>query len=325
MPKLSIIIPIYNAEHSLTRCIESILGQSYDDYELLLVNDGSIDSSLSICRYYAEIDNRVVVIDKQNGGASSARNFGLNEISGEWVTFIDSDDWIGDNYFAVLSDDPQVDLIVGSIFFNNDRTLGIIDKTDICFIGPELRTIIQEKYNHSLFNSPCAKFYRKKILLQNNIFFDESLVFGEDAVFVKMYLLHTTSLQTYNESIYYYDDIGDAIYEKYNESFLPIYDYYLKMSSIYIDLEKKYQIVLSKHELIGVIYNLVVQSIKKEKLKEWNIIHKFLNDNEVRVVLMQRESLHIKILLLLARGFNGGIFYHYFQLIEKLKYLLKRS
>ena len=325
MPKLSIIVPIYNAEHSLTRCIESILSQSFDDYELLLINDGSTDSSLAICRHYTEINNRVVVVDKPNGGVSSARNIGLKWINSEWVTFIDSDDWIEDNYFDVLADDPQVDLILGSIFFNNDRTLGNLDKTDISLVGSELGTIIQDKYNHSLFNSPCAKFYRKDIIIQNNIYFDESLVFGEDAVFVKTYLLYITNLKTYNGAIYHYDDIGDEIYKKYNKSFFPIYDYYLKMSTLYIDLEKKYNIVLSKNDLIGVIYNLVIQCIKKEKLKEWNRIHEFLNNKEVRIVLMRRNSLNIKILLLLAKGCNGYLFYSYFQLVEKLKFLLNLS
>ena len=92
MSKISIIVPIYNTEQYLPRCIDSILSQSLTDFELLLIDDGSIDGSGAICDAFAEKDNRVRVFHKENGGVSSARNLGLNEAKGEWVCFVDSDD-----------------------------------------------------------------------------------------------------------------------------------------------------------------------------------------------------------------------------------------
>ena len=94
MPLISIIVPIYNAETYLPRCVDSILAQTFGDFELLLVNDGSRDGSLDICQRYAAKDGRVRVIDKPNGGVSSARNLGLESASAEWVMFADADDWI---------------------------------------------------------------------------------------------------------------------------------------------------------------------------------------------------------------------------------------
>lgn len=91
---ISIIVPVYQAELTLSRCIESITGQSYLNWELLLINDGSSDSSGEICNKYSEKDPRIKVYHKINGGVSSARNLGLDKASGEFVTFIDSDDWI---------------------------------------------------------------------------------------------------------------------------------------------------------------------------------------------------------------------------------------
>src|SRR5690606_27273688 len=103
MPKVSVIIPVYNAEKYLRECIDSVLAQTFDDFELLLINDGSTDGSGKICDEYAQKDARVKVFHKENGGVSSARNLGLDNAKGEWITFIDSDDWIGENYFYCLT------------------------------------------------------------------------------------------------------------------------------------------------------------------------------------------------------------------------------
>ena len=325
MPKLSVIVPVYNSERLLERCVKSVLNQSFKDFELLLVNDGSIDSSLSICQAFADSDARIKVIDKPNGGVSSARNAGLGLSCGKWVTFIDSDDWISKDYFEILNHDLKIDLIVGSIFFVKSQNIGQICVTDACVDYLELRTLIQEQYNNSLFNSPCAKFYRKDIIVRNKVYFDETLSFGEDSLFVKMYLLNIHNLQIYNKIMYYYDDIGDAIYGKYNKSFLPIYDYYRKMSCLYESLEHKYQVRLSKLDLIGVSYNLLVHCIKKDNLKEWDVIKLYLNDCEVRTVLKGRRSLHINIMLRFSKCNQRYLFDLYFRFVERLKQLLGRK
>ncbi|NLK11775.1 MAG: glycosyltransferase family 2 protein, partial [Staphylococcus equorum] len=98
-PKISIIIPVYNAERYLKKCIDSVLVQSYDNFELLLINDGSTDKSGDICKYYAEQDNRVKVFYKKNGGVSSARNMGIKYSKGDWLYFMDSDDFLSNKCF----------------------------------------------------------------------------------------------------------------------------------------------------------------------------------------------------------------------------------
>ena len=94
MEKISIIMPIYNCEKYLKRSIESVLNQTYKNLELILINDGSTDNSLKVCREYERKDDRVQVIDKKNGGVSSSRNAGFKIATGEYVTFVDADDWI---------------------------------------------------------------------------------------------------------------------------------------------------------------------------------------------------------------------------------------
>lgn len=104
---ISIIIPVYNAERYLRQCIESLTAQTFKDWEAVLVNDGSRDNSLAICQEYASKDSRIRVIDKPNGGVSSARNTGLVAAQGDWITFMDSDDWLDDNAFRIYYDAAQ--------------------------------------------------------------------------------------------------------------------------------------------------------------------------------------------------------------------------
>ena len=113
MPLVSIIVPIYNTFSTLYRCIDSILAQSYTDFELLLINDGSVDGSGFICDEYAAKDSRVRVCHKQNGGVSSARNLGLDNACGEWITFIDSDDYVLPSYLFRLTSCLDADWIIG--------------------------------------------------------------------------------------------------------------------------------------------------------------------------------------------------------------------
>lgn len=100
--KISVIVPIYNVEQYLVKCINSILNQTFKDFELILVNDGSTDSSLSICKNYLKKDNRIKIINKKNGGLSEARNYGLDKAIGKYVCFIDSDDFVEQNYLSEL-------------------------------------------------------------------------------------------------------------------------------------------------------------------------------------------------------------------------------
>jgi glycosyltransferase involved in cell wall biosynthesis len=111
---LSIIIPVYNSSPYLKRCLDSVLGQTYTDFELLIINDGSEDDSLSICRKYEQQDRRIKVFSKPNGGVSSARNVGLAHASGQWICFIDSDDYVEKNHLEKLTADigDSIDFIM---------------------------------------------------------------------------------------------------------------------------------------------------------------------------------------------------------------------
>ena len=126
MLMISVIVPVYNTEQYLPRCIESILSQSFTDFELLLIDDGSTDGSGKICDAYAEKDNRIRVFHKENGGVSSARNMGLDEAKGEWVYFVDSDDELLHDGLQVLFDNTNKEVDVVLAGFEEVSEEGVI-------------------------------------------------------------------------------------------------------------------------------------------------------------------------------------------------------
>ena len=127
---ISVIVPIYNSEKYLEQCIESIINQKYSNLEIILVNDGSVDGSLKICEKYAKKDNRIKVIDKKNEGVSVARNVGMEVSSGQWISFIDSDDWIDPDMFEKMlakSKDDDFDVIMCNCYINKNNNEAYFD------------------------------------------------------------------------------------------------------------------------------------------------------------------------------------------------------
>lgn len=179
MEKISVIVPIYNKEHYLKKCIESIVGQTYKNLEIILVDDGSSDQSPDICNEWAVKDERIKVVHKKNGGLSSARNAGLDVCSGDYVMFVDSDDWIeSDMAEALLSAAVKNNCqIVASGFYYeyNDGSTGQSNPNVIEFYGKDI------VYNYLLDKirpEVCSKMYLRSLI--SDFRFDESIFYAED-------------------------------------------------------------------------------------------------------------------------------------------------
>ncbi len=202
---LSVIIPVYNAESSIKKCAESVLNQGIKDLEVLLVDDGSKDSSFEICKKLAEIDSRVKVFKKENGGAASARNLGLDMCIGDYVCFLDSDDYFENNYLKTLLDKIQnVDLVICSMKIL--RTEGE-ESTDIRKLNREGIISKEEFYKmyaerdfEGVFSSCCNKIYKKQLI--TNKF--KNLLIGEDKFFNYDYLKNCDKILITNEVGYNY-------------------------------------------------------------------------------------------------------------------------
>lgn len=184
---ISIIVPVYNVENTLGRCVDSIKSQSYTDWELLLIDDGSTDKSKELCESYASNDERISAFSKENGGPGAARNYGLNRAKGEFVTFVDSDDCIERDYLQILLDHMtvNVDLVIsnyGGCVCDNKQ----VSKWNL--INTSNFNLLFEA-NERCYIVPWGKLYRKRILTDNDIHFIAGMGLGEDAVFLYTYML----------------------------------------------------------------------------------------------------------------------------------------
>ena len=200
MDLISIIVPVYNAEKYLNRCIDSVLNQTYKNIELILINDGSTDNSLNICQDYANKDNRIKVITQENSGVAVARNKGIEVATGEYIMFLDSDDWYDDNYVLHLYKSiDNADLAIGSLIkvFDDGKTSTIkineVDDTRYCW--PILE---------GLYISCWRCIFKKELILQNKIKFTPNCRTGEDQEFTFKYMFHTKNINYDNDAIYNY-------------------------------------------------------------------------------------------------------------------------
>lgn len=203
MPSLiSVIMPVYNAERYLSQSIDSVLNQTYQNWELILIDDGSSDSSGSLCDEYQKSDKRIKVIHKNNGGVSSARNRGINEAKGDLLTFIDSDDIILTTYLEELEKKSEVDLtICGFSIMNGESFIPELKDFMLSKNPLSLNEIINNPY---YCDTPWCKLFKVTIIKENNIRFDEKIKLAEDTLFCYDYLLHCRSVAIIPRSLYIY-------------------------------------------------------------------------------------------------------------------------
>lgn len=226
---ISIIVPIYNKEDYLRQCLDSIINQSYTNFEVLLVNDGSTDSSGIICQEYSERDSRFRYIEKKNGGVSSARNLGLELSEGAYITFIDSDDWIEFNYLEVLYNalrENNTDVAISSYksyYLDGNFYLRVYSNQEEEFlrIGKRNRDVFLEEFpklgklNHD-FHCIASKLFKRELLESQK--FDESINYGEDLYFFFNLYLKIQSIIYVKEATYIYRQHGTNITLNFTES-----------------------------------------------------------------------------------------------------------
>lgn len=253
-PKISVIVPVYKAEAHLCRCVDSILSQTFKDFELLLIDDGSPDKSGEICDEYARKDSRVRVFHKKNGGVSSARNVGLDNARGEWVAFVDSDDYIENGYLATLNLVEQGTEVIHFGFKKETSDKSIYN----CFEFKHPKLVPLEIFFTKQYFSSCSVSYFFAKSLVESIRFNENLKYSEDRQFIIQVLLHTKSnIQLVNNICYIYT---------YNENSATNTKRSLKH---YIDDLLAFQNIIEyininninvRHSVIKYMYNLFVNS-----------------------------------------------------------------
>lgn len=216
---VSIIIPLYNAEEHLGYCLNSVISQTYHQIEVILVNDGSTDNSLSICQNYADIDKRISIITIENGGVSNARNVGLGAAKGEYIQFVDSDDVIAPTMTDMLLN--RMEIYDADIVFCGMKVVDI----DENFLRGNVKDVFSSRkigkecvlrgrqfykefprllFDTVLLEGPCNKIYKNKIIKEYNIKFPLDISLGEDFLFNLNYFERGTKFVFLSEELYYY-------------------------------------------------------------------------------------------------------------------------
>ena len=207
-PLISVIVPIYNAEQTLHRCVDSILQQSYTHFELLLVDDGSVDCSGTICDQYKTLDSRVRVFHKTNGGVSSARNLALDNVCGAYITFCDSDDYVGKDWLSNFENGflTHSDLSIQgfTLIDHNGVTSTTHEKLGQFSSCTTVQDLIVSLMSHGLYGFLWVKLFKAKTINDFHLRFDENSRFREDEQFLSQYLQHSTSFNIVNKEGYIY-------------------------------------------------------------------------------------------------------------------------
>ncbi len=208
---ISVIVPVYNVEKYLPRCIESILRQTYPYFELILVNDGSPDKSGKICDKYAKKDERIKVIHKENGGVSSARNAGLDCACGEYISFIDSDDWIREDYLEKLLAPMlqyDVQMVFGGMESRDIERVPLKTKMEEELIDIHMwgvKKLREFFFKKDTLSGPVCKLFLKSCLNENGLRFNERIALNEDAIFLLEYWSMVNKIYIINDCLYYYN------------------------------------------------------------------------------------------------------------------------
>lgn len=299
MPRLSIIVPVYNTAPYLRPCIDSVLSQCFTDFELLLVDDGSSDGSGDVCDRYAQRDSRVRVFHKENGGVSSARNLGLDYAKGDWIYFVDSDDEIFPGGLQTMVDciSDDVDLVLaGYERYDENGNLDYgIDERIVTLLSPQesVETLYERhgKY-YDFLTYGCIRLLRNSIIQKSQIRFSTELANKEDTLFLMQYVLKSNGKTRFTTTpVYRYKGRADSAMGKWNHGFdityidslyslikmkqevarcYPFFSetYFVAQEGIWI----RYNKILTRMQQIGVHEDELRARIKKDTFQELGLL-----------------------------------------------------
>lgn len=249
MPKVTVIVPTYNTSDSFfKKCIESLIGQTLIDIEIIIIDDGSTPkqdsdaSCVNLAKQYATADSRIKFIQQRHKGVSDARNLGIQEASGEYTVFLDSDDWFDEdalNSLYVYTQNQQADITIFEIFRNtstSQRSFKAYDNNVLEFKEKELHELIKNTIQTNpahcgIFNGVCCKFYNSSFLQKNSLYFSSNISFGEDKLFFLRALCMRPKISYLSKPFYHYRISDGSLSHSMRKDF----------SSILVDIEQSIQ------------------------------------------------------------------------------------
>jgi len=244
MPKISIIIPIFNADQFLNSCIDSIMAQDFKDFELLLIDDGSEDKSGSICDYYSNKYNNIKTYHFKNEGVSSARNHGIELAQGTFLFFVDADDEVPPTSLSLLMKE-EADLVIGGyIKKESGKETIYIPKEEKSYNEETKELFLNDILSRTyLIDGPCSKLYKREIIVNNHLTFNKNLSYAEDKLFVYTYMLLANNIITTKDIVYHQIRRKNSLSS--NTHSIKHIRQLLVFLPLYIDVVKKYEAMYS--------------------------------------------------------------------------------
>lgn len=244
-PKISVIMPVYNVERYVSKSIESIINQSFNDFELIIVNDGSTDNSKEIIEKYAKLDSRITIINKENEGVASARNLGIDRSIGKYLFFCDSDDYAEEHMLERLYkkiEEKNAEIVISGFFMQYNENECIKNyrvSTEKEYYYVEKNEFINDMYEFikiNLINTPWNKLYLNRVIKKENLRFENR--FGEDAFFNVNYLKIINKVLIIPDTLYYWNrsrenSETDKIYKDINAFLSEKYSVFIKLKELY--------------------------------------------------------------------------------------------
>ncbi len=322
--KISVIVPVFNGERTLKRCVDSLLAQSLSDFELVLIDDGSTDNSGAICEEYSKRDERVRYVKKENGGPSSVRNLGIKEAAGEYIAFADSDDYMDEgalDFMYKKAKETGADMVICGCFIELQKTVRINNCEEMILEGEYGEKIIPLK-SKDLLDAPWNKLYNTEFLRKTKVTMPEGEIF-EDTAFHLELLEHSPKIAVYSECFYHYVQNLGSITKKYNPEKLPL----LKKRAIqlksvtsgieaYCDFYYIKSVFSSFIDMFLSCEKSQIKSLIKEEIKEADFVNAAENASF--------EGKYNQIIIKIAKSGNYKKIYGFCRLCYILKYKARK-
>lgn len=304
MEKVSIIVPIYNVEKYIERCIKSLISQTYRDIEILLINDGSPDDSKTICERYEKIDKRIKLYNKENGGLSDTRNYGLKRAKGEYILFVDSDDYIESNTVEVLISEMKkdnLDIVAGNAVLEadgEDKKYLDITKHDKNKVTNGLEYYVSSNEADFFQASVCIYMYKRELILENNLFFEKGIL-HEDEEWTPRVMINAKRVKYINFIFYHYtasreNSIMNS--KDKTKNMVDLFNTYKKLEKIFNETEASREQHKEMNDYLCRVYiNACVLEPVNQKVYKENVDYKFILRNA------KKTKTKIKLLIFLIR------------------------
>lgn len=291
MPKISIIVPIYNVENYLSKCIDSILDQSFGDYEIILVNDGSTDNSGNIINKYHKKDKRIIAVHKENRGVSQSRNIGIKYSKGQYILFLDPDDWLEKNALDLLNsiiDKKEYDIVQFKYIINDINSNKVMINIDNSIFDND-NLLNMTLVGKNIF-SVWSKLIKREFILKNNIYFNEDISYGEDLLYTATMIMYKPKYIFIDEFLYNYYKRENSLSRTKNNKLLDITKaiYFLKQNLLQNKLYELYKLeydYLAYMQCFFYLKDIIYEddgNLGKKLFKAWKLLNiRINNDNNI--------------------------------------------